>query len=377
MKPLCLLPWTNIDIAPRGNISPCCKFEAPNSELMNITQDSIQDYIASDNLKKIKNQMLKNQWPDGCLRCRAEEEHNIKSKRQLDYERWQEAFDKYTEDQGFLTASIAFGNTCNLKCITCNSSSSSRWRKEDMDLYGVDKPPVETIDNMTSNDIYEVLPNAIHFDIPGGEPFLSEVDKQLQLLQRYVDNGKSKNISLHYTTNAQIYPDTKWWELWQNFKEIDIQLSIDGIHERYEYIRYPAKYSLLEKNIDLYLEQEQKIDTIKISVSHTVSAYSIFYLDEFFTWCNEKNLPRPWCGHVFTPEHMRPDVYTKSVKDKIVKKLKQSKNQDVLTWSEYLRSNDSSEYYEKFLKMRDAHDLYRNTNFAKTFPEVEELIVAN
>jgi len=373
MKPLCLVPWTNIDIAPRGNIAPCCKYEVPNSEMLNITQSTIQEYIDSDNLKTIKQQMLANQWPAGCIRCKTEEASNIKSKRQLDYERWQEAYDSYTEDQGFITASIAFGNTCNLKCITCNPGASSRWRKEYRDLYGIDKPPVEVIYNITSENIYNALPNAIHFDIPGGEPFLSEVDKQLELLQRYVDSGQSKNITLHYTTNTQVYPNTKWWSLWENFKEIDIQLSIDGVGNRYEYIRYPAKNNVLLKNLDRYLEQEN-IHNIRLSVSHTVSAYNIYYMDEFFTWCDSIGLPTPWCGRAHNPSHMRPCVYMEPVRSGIAQHLSTSKHSEVVKWSDYLLTNDSSVHYEKFLTMRNKHDLYRNTSFAKTFPEVEELI---
>jgi len=373
MKPLCLVPWTNIDIAPRGNITPCCKYEIPNSDKLNITENTIQDYKTSENLSKLKQQMLNNEWPDGCLICYIEEQSNIKSKRQLDYERWKEAFDNYTEDQGFITASIAFGNTCNLKCITCSPSSSSRWRKEYIDLYNIDRPPVETIDNITSEDIYNSLPNVIHFDIPGGEPFLSEVDKQLELLQRYVDSGQSKNMTLHYTTNTQVYPNTKWWSLWENFKEIDIQLSIDGVGDRYEYIRHPAKNNVLLANVDQYLEQEN-IHNIRLSVSHTVSAYNIYYIDEFFTWCSSVGLPRPWCGRVHNPSHMRPCVYKDTIRKNIAKHLSTSNHADVVTWSKYLEVNDSSEHYERFLLMRDKHDVYRNTNFAKTFPELEELI---
>ena len=373
MQPLCYIPWTNIDIAPRGNIQPCCKYEVPNSEVMNITTNTIQDYVQSENLQKIKQQMLDNQWPEGCIRCKTEEESGIKSKRLLDYERWQEAYDNYTEDQGFITASIAFGNTCNLKCITCNPGPSSRWRKEYRDLYGIDKPPVEVINNMTSEDIYRALPNAIHMDIPGGEPFLSEVDKQLELLNRYVDSGQSKHMTLHYTTNTQVYPDSKWWSLWENFKEIDIQLSIDGVGNRYEYIRYPAKNTVLLENVDRYLEQ-QNIHNIRLSVSHTVSAYNIYYLDEFFTWCSNVGLPKPWCGRAHNPSHMRPCVYTDPVRTSIAEYLDKSEHDDVKTWGKYMKTNNSSEHYERFLTMRDKHDVYRNTNFAKTFPEVEELI---
>lgn len=371
MKPLCLVPWTNIDIAPRGNIKPCCKYQV---DVMKITDNTIEDYAHSEELKTIKQQMLNNKWPLGCVRCKSEEQNNIKSKRQLDYERWKTEFDNYTEDQGFITASIAFGNTCNLKCIMCGPSSSSRWRKEYIDIYGIDKPPLEVIDNATSDDIYNALPHAIHLDIPGGEPFLSQIDKQLELLQRYVDTGQSKEMILHYTTNAQKYPDEKWWELWSNFKEIDLQLSIDGVNDRYEYIRYPAKTDLLETNVQKYQCKELLLDNFRLSVSHTLSAYNVYYLGEFFDWCERKRLPRPWIGKVHNPKHMRSDVFPSNVKKQIVLHMRTSKHEDVHTWADYLENNSSDEYYNDWVKYKDKHDVYRNTSFAKTFPELEELI---
>ena len=371
MKPLCLIPWTNIDIDPRGAIAPCCKYQ---DNVMNITNNTIQDYMDSEKLKILKQKMLDNIWPDECIRCKSEEQNNIKSKRQLDYERWKTPFDNYTEDQGFITASIAFGNTCNLKCITCNPGSSSRWRKEYIDVYGIDKPPLEFINNVTSENIYNALPNAIHFDIPGGEPFLSEVDKQLALLQRYVDTGQSREMTLHYTTNAQKYPDEKWWDLWSNFKEIDLQLSIDGINGRYEYIRYPAKTDILETNVQKYQCKELLLNNFRLSVSYTLSAYNVYYLGEFFDWCKYKRLPRPWIGKVHTPAHMRPDVFPTSIKEQIVVHMRTSKHEDVHTWADYLENNSSNEYYDDWIKYTHKHDVYRNTNFAKTFPELEELI---
>ena len=71
---------------------------------------------------------------------------------------------------------------------------------------------------------------------------------------------------------------------------------------------------------------------------------------------------------------MRPCVYKDTVKNNIAKHLACSKHKDVLQWSKYLQDNDSSKHWNKFMTMRDKHDVYRNTNFAKTFPEVEELI---
>jgi len=69
MKPLCLIPWTNIDIAPRGDIAPCCKYQG---DVMNIKNNTIQDYMDSEKLKILKQKMLDNIWPDECIRCKSE-----------------------------------------------------------------------------------------------------------------------------------------------------------------------------------------------------------------------------------------------------------------------------------------------------------------
>lgn len=374
MKPLCMHPWAGIDISSSGEIAPCCKFHMPDNEKFNITKNTVPEYASSGFLKKLKEQMHGDVLPAGCIRCQIEENNNIESKRQLDYKRWEQHFDSYTEDKGITIVSIAFGNTCNLKCIICGPAASSRWRKEYKDVYGVDVPKLEVLENIDADTVYDNMPDAVHFDIHGGEPFLSEVEKQKNILKKYIDNGQSKNISLHYHTNAQQVPPTDFWQLWKHFKEIDIQLSIDGIFERFEYVRFPGRHDKLDKVVDFFVQKEQEFANIKLSVSHTVSAYNVYYLDEFFSWCKTKGLPKPFCGRVYTPEELQPSIYPKRIKDLIVAKLRKGKNVDVLRWSHLMNKEDNSEYFQNFLSYTNRHDLYRNTSFAKTFPELEELI---
>jgi radical SAM protein with 4Fe4S-binding SPASM domain len=130
--PFCYSPWTNIDISPDGNLSPCCKYQFNEGEKrFNIKHNTIEEYKNSDVLNNIKQAFDRQEWPHGCDRCRIEEQNNIKSKRQLDYERWQQYYDQCDLAlTGFITASIAFGNTCNLTCITCGPHASSRWQRE-------------------------------------------------------------------------------------------------------------------------------------------------------------------------------------------------------------------------------------------------------
>jgi MoaA/NifB/PqqE/SkfB family radical SAM enzyme len=265
------------------------------------------------------------------------------------------------------------GNTCNLKCITCNSVSSSRWRSEYTSIYLKDVAHYNFYKQNFVTDFAAAAPNLIHIDIPGGEPFLSGVPEQKQLLRYYVDSGQAASITLHYTTNATVWPDPDWWELWSHFKEIDMQLSIDGVGARYEYIRYPAVWSVLVDTVQAYLDK-QSLPNFRLSVSHTVSAYNILYLDEFFTWCYNIKLPKPWAGRVHTPVHMRPSVWKDRARNIIIEKLQQSQHADVVTWSQLIANTNDSEHFDQFCNRLQQHDQYRGTDFKTTFPELANYI---
>jgi MoaA/NifB/PqqE/SkfB family radical SAM enzyme len=374
--PLCYSPWSNIDISPTGAIAPCCKFQTAEYPIkFNLQNSSITDYTNSEFLKKIKQEFVDGQWPTGCIRCRIEEENNIESKRILDYTRWQNSYDSYDlKKSELLTASIAFGNTCNLTCITCNSASSSRWHKEYKDIYNIDIPHFKFYKENFVKNFIALAPNIIHVDIPGGEPLLSGIPEQQELLAHYIATDQAKNITLHYTTNVTIFPDPTWWALWQHFKEVDIQLSIDGIGTRYEYIRYPGNWATVVDHTAQYIQKEQANTNIRISVSHTVSAYNIFYLDEFFSWCYNIGLPRPWLGRVHNPAHMRPTVWAEPARTKIINQLLTSKNTDILNWATLMANNDDSSLFDKFKIKIKEHDDYRQLDFRKTFPELAEYI---
>jgi MoaA/NifB/PqqE/SkfB family radical SAM enzyme len=372
--PFCYSPWTNIDISPTGDITPCCKFQKKYyTEQFNIQTSSFAEYVNSDLVNNIKHEFQQGTWPTGCERCRIEESHGIESKRQLDYTRWQEHYNSYDLDSNqLLTTSIAFGNTCNLKCITCGPHSSSRWQKEYHDLYGKNIPHFKFYKKNFVQNFVTQAPDIVHLDIPGGEPFLSGIDEQKDLLSHYVSTGQSKNVTLHYTTNAQVFPDSDWWQLWSQFKEVDIQLSIDGIGARYEYIRHPANWSILIDNVDRYLLAQDP--HIRLSVSHTVSAYNIYYLDEFFKWCYTIGLPRPWLGRVHTPQHMRPEVWSNDARTAIIEKLQTSRYPDVLNWANLMSVADESKLFDEFKNKLHAHDQYRGINFKNIFPELANYI---
>ena len=372
--PFCYNPWTNIEVKMDGGILPCCKYTLSESDpKFNLKFHSFEDYYHSKFLAEIKKDFVQGQWPSGCESCRLEEQNNIPSKRQLDLDRWSEHYEQYQLDSGqLLTADLVVGNICNLKCIICDSYYSSLWREEYRKIYSIDNANIRA----DQIDLVQVLtkhaPNLIHLDLSGGETFLSGVPEQKKMLKHYVESGQAANITLHYNTNVTVFPNEEWWELWSHFKEIDIQLSMDGIQEKFEYIRYPAEWSTVVTHVEQYVQKEKQLTNVRLSVCYTVSAYNIFYLDEFFAWCYNQGLPEPYLNRVLNPVHMKPGVWPD--KQMIIDRLMKSRYLRVRTWSEIIRNVDDSEHFDEFCRRLHQHDQYRGIDFKTVFPEMAPYI---
>lgn len=371
-KIFCYAPWTNINVGVDGDVKPCAKFLSQSSDQkFNVQKDSIQDYQNSQLLAQVKANFKNGQWPQQCLRCQIEEQNGIDSKRILDQRRWQQHYQTVNLDSDkILTASISFGNACNLKCITCGPTLSSKWAGEFRDLYQIDiKPVLYYKQSFVEELLSSISESLIQVDIPGGEPLLSIPDEQKKFLEGLIDSGRSKEITLHYTTNISKFPSRELWHLWKQFKQVELQLSIDGLGEKFEYIRYPADWATTVNNIQQYQYQRLKQDNIRLSVSHTLSIFNIYYLDEFLTWTQNQRLPRPWIGRVHDPDFLRCTVWPQQYKKQLIDRLQSSQHTECHTWANLIMSHDDSELYPQFQQFVRRHDQYRGLDFALVFPE--------
>lgn len=374
--PYCHLPWTNIDISPMGEMKPCCKFMHSSyaHTSSNIGETNIEGYLNSLMLKEVKKDFLQNKWPKGCERCKIEEENGIESKRIQGSKLLKERLGPDYPSNGFVTASIAFGNTCNLKCIMCSPVSSSKWREEWKEVTGDDIKPNHFYKSEFVDNFYKFAKNLIHLDIPGGEPFISGVEQQKELLKHYVQDKRAKDISLHYNTNCTVFPDEYWIELWKHFKNVDIQLSIDGIGSKFEYIRFPGKWDTIIENTKKYVELvKTKLPNARITAFIAVSAYNIAYLDELIFWLESMGIVNPSLGRVDFPTHFRPTVWRDNAKQFIIQRLSESKyNLD--PFISLMKNEDMSKNFDLFRYRVLRHDNYRKTKFKETFPEMFEFL---
>lgn len=343
---MCYHPWVGLDISPQGKFKPCCKYQ-------NSIANNFDDYWDSPELKELRQAFERGEQPVGCARCWRDEELGLPSKREMD---WEYHFKKQKPNlDSIKILSVAFGNTCNLACRTCSSYSSSRWAQEarKLDLAYFEHQRFYK-DAKFMQDLKHCGETAIHIDIPGGEPFLHNIPEHQNFLDHLIDT-RAELPTLHYTTNCTTWP-AKLVEAWQHFPEVDIQLSLDGVEKKFEYIRWPAKWKGVKENIQRFIELRDRTDNIKLSVSHTISVYNALDLDDFKLWCDEMNLPHPYVGLVTNPDYLNINCLPDEVKKYI--------SLDTLPGTAF----------NMFMKHVQMLDQSRGESFQKTFPELWELI---
>jgi MoaA/NifB/PqqE/SkfB family radical SAM enzyme len=363
----CSLPWTSIDINAQGELKPCCKYK-------NSIATDIKSYFSSPELQEIKDSFLAGTKPAGCRRCWVDEELGIKSKRQLDLKY---VFnDQHPSLDTLKIISMPFGNTCNFACRICGSQYSSFWRSHTQKLQK-EFPDIRIYkhnkfykDKNFTNQILSLSKDVLLFEFPGGEPFLTGVEEHLNFLNSLLKYNP-QNLKLHYITNTSIFPESRFWDLWKNFKNVDIQLSIDGTGSQFEYNRWPGKWSECYQNIKNYQVYTQKYSNLQLSISHTVSIFTVYYLPEFIHWCLKEKLPKPYLGLLLEPDYYSVSALPEKIRKTIAKRpefqiqeLKPIKKELELT------SPNNLENTIKYIKILDKH---RKQNFAETFPEMIDI----
>lgn len=360
----CSLPWTGLDISPQGLIKPCCKYS-------NFIAGNVNSYLLSQELKTLKQEFLDGKQPAGCHKCWKDEELGIESKRQLDLEYIFK--NKHPNLNSFKIISMPFGNTCNFACRICDGTASSFWNSHAKKLKK-EIPEIKIFehkkfykDNSFIDNILKLSKDVLLFEFPGGEPFLTGVKEHKNFLQA-LSKYDSKNLKLHYTTNTSVFPEEEFWNLWKEFKQVNIQFSIDGISKHFEYNRWPGNWSECYKNIKKYQKKSSLQTNIQLTISHTVSIFTVYYLPEFLHWCLKEKLPSPYLGLLVDPNYLAITNLPKKVKEQImsrdefkIKKLKPIINE--------LKKQTSSNF-ENTIKYIKILDLHRKQNFADTFPEM-------
>lgn len=268
-----------------GQYRLCCVSTEPSNE-ENIKTHTPEEWLDSKTHRSAIESFAQGIWPDACKTCANNEARGLPSKRS-------------TADlgPGISHLDIRFGNSCNLKCISCWEMSSSSIAEEAIEMQKHGIIPVNNVleipnFNWASEAAIEQLIKYPLKEIylTGGEPMMV---KHLPTLLEKLD----KSVMIRFNTNGTIY-NTKLEKLLKKFDIVNMAVSIDAIGKRAEYIRYGSNWSTIETNFNKY-----KDFCSVVSITPTVSVLNSLYMDEVHDWAKQ-NAAEVHLNYLENPEYL-------------------------------------------------------------------------
>ena len=322
---------------------PCCHFpesqklDAPASEHQAFRQrlDSIDSYTSPT-----------------CSQCNFESKNKLRKT-------WRDlSFDIVPEDAELGDASyleIQTDKTCNGGCIICGPWNSSYWQSELKQF--IIKPAVDPIDQILSHIDIQKTRKILFL---GGEPFLSGTDTRILPLIK-----NPELVRLQYTTNGSIYPSQQHIDLWSRFRDVLINFSLDGIHERFNYIRYPLKWSTVETNVNRMLKELP--NNVRFKSNHTVNMLNLYYYNEFKEW-HDQVIGSSGRATDFTFTPCDGTLSPKQVPEKLFNMLLDKYGADSKIIRTITNRNSTDQTY--LLTYLDELDTRRGLDWRRVFPEI-------
>lgn len=320
----CYRPWLHLQIKSSGAIKFCC-YSKDSLYLDDGTQAqalkaNLSEVMNCSKMKEVRKSLLEGIPHPSCRVCWDTEASGATSLRQKINKRWDQVLTaksliESTDPDGYLKhpqiheIEFRLGNICNLKCRMCNPLNSIKMVneylaihgksliREDQEVFDLEKDLSlfkwhETIDFLKWISPY--TSNLIDVQFAGGEPFLSPTHNGF--LKLFIDSGISKKLALRYTTNGTILNE-ETLQLWKNFREVTVSISIDGKDKVYEYIRQDSKWSLVLSNLH---RLDSLVGTLiqGASLQPTPNVYNIFSLPTMPYWAFKEFKNIGWTTHL-------------------------------------------------------------------------------
>lgn len=365
---MCITPYLSLEIDVDGGFHRCCKWDRDISA-PNVQTTGFVDYFSSIEQQKLKQEFLNGKRPTQCYQCWKVEDAGGRSKRINDNQVFKDyQFDidyNDTKSTRLLNLDIKLGNKCNLACRICSPRCSSTWAKFSK------KQSIEFdwVDNKTSTfweDLIKVSEEVRYITFAGGEPLLDKTHRKL--LQYFVDNNLSNDISLHYNTNGTIYADFLF-EYWDQFRAVELSFSIDAIGKRFEYERYGVPWTQVESNLQRYCNDGK----YKVDFYSVINALNLYYSYELYKYATNLGVDITY-GLLEDPKELSITNLPDSVKQEITNKLLMLDDScfksKIQSYIDVMKLNPMSNSLIDFLEEQDK---LRGQNFAEYYPELYKL----
>jgi MoaA/NifB/PqqE/SkfB family radical SAM enzyme len=374
-KHTCIAPFINLTVDPEQNTSPCPYLGGGTWQFKD---KKFKDIWKSAKFEKLREDHIAGARPIECNRCWKDEQVGKESARQRTNKMHDiSTLEKIIHDNSYLEGpkvlTMKNGNLCNLQCRTCGPKDSSSWIPEAKDHIKNYKNKLEhtwfQIESFKKNwtdeqmqNFYDISKNLARVEHYGGEPLYNK--RVEEHTAKLVELGLSKNIILYFNTNGTHTPSTRLQDLFKSFKSVEFNLSIDGIQDKFEYIRHPAKWSKLLQTIEWCNKQQNLI----WGIVTTVSNLNIYYLDSILQTFDSWGKRNVFLNILEDPKFYSIVNLPEKIKNKITKKYEG--NERLQSTVAYMNNHQGDDtIWQKFVFWTENKDKYRQQDFRFTFPE--------
>lgn len=382
----CIRPFNSVVISTDGAINPCCQIK---ENTFNIKNNNVEEYWGSDYLKTLRKKILNDEKPKECKRCWDKENNLLKSHRLESNFEYKAIFKtNYIKNLKFIKkdnldypedVELNITNICNLSCQMCTGKESSRLLIENNYLNFENlKQKNYDLNEKTRLEIEKIINHDLKLlNLRGGEPLINKTI--IKIIEKLVVTGKSKNITLHITTNGTTCND-KIINLLGKFQNVRIMLSIESTGKFNDYIRYPSNWKDIEKNI----LQFKNLKNAYLYINTVIQNLNLLYLEPLINFANLNKIFLNF-SKLTNPQYLEfdnlPLELLKTSYEKLnnidKKKLLHTKNiKEIINLLKIKIDayKHDKEKFNMFTNMIKKRDQYRKISIADYMPEIYNII---
>ena len=392
-KTFCMYPWIHLHAYPTGDAQPCCHAEHMAGNFGNCQQQSMKDIWSGEKMIQLRDDMLNERENPACARCYEQEKSGFFSGRKSANKHHGHHIKKGVElDPRFEMTywDIRFSNLCNLSCRSCGHIFSSSWYQDQVKLagegWGKSNRPLFWAGRHETDMLEQLMEHIDHVEqiyFAGGEPLT--MDEHYVILEE-LERREKFDVRLIYNTNftKTKLKDRYVFDYWRKFDSVAVGASLDAMGARAEYIRKGTKWSDVERNRRMMLEQCPGVD---FYISPTLSIQNALHLPDFHRDWVERGLIRAQDLNVNLlqdPDWLRVDIAPAHYKDKIRAKYQQhlewlrpldQLNRATVGFESALNflETDNTALLPRFWERMTKLDEIRNENLLEAIPELDEI----
>lgn len=318
-RPLCTAPFIGYhwrgnqseDKSFEGILRPCCEARPLRDQhdqiiidrgikIVDVTEENLLEHKF---LQDIRKPLMEGEFHDVCHDCEYREKKGLVSSRDnyLQHALKVEEFYpdmEYDVEKGNNLGKLFYldyrpSNLCNLKCRMCGPVNSSLFAEEilpikqmgEYDQYVKDTRnkllPEHIYDKKANEKLHNLLDlsDMTYIKFLGGEPLFMK--EPLEMIERM-----GKNAHVTFTTNATKITD-HFVDTMKNadVRRIQIGVSLDGIGDVYEYIRFPGKWDRTEKNLERLFELKDNTKAqFDVTMTFVCQLWNAYQLPDIIRW---------------------------------------------------------------------------------------------